>query len=139
MKLLLLIAVMLMPATAMAQHHVHTSTFDDYVTEQIAVDYEQDVYSANLDNRINKNASIFNENIERLDGTVAINAANSSIYMTGNDGFSVGVGVGGYSKAVAISAKIGYVSDLGSTVSFNAGVSNVDKRPVVGFGFSHSF
>ena len=139
MNKLLLIIAMLLPSIAMANHHVNTSTFNDYVSNQSVIDSQQDVYASSMNESINQNASIFDDSFDRLEGAVAINAANSSIYMAAKDGLALGVGVGGYGDAVAISAKLGSVSKSGSAVSFNAGVSDVDKRPVIGLGVSHSF
>ncbi len=142
-KVILAVALLAMSSTVvMANHHVATEDFEEYKVEQSQTDTVQNLYSAHLGGRVDaveSQMSIFAGEVERLDGTIAINAANSSIYMAANDGLSIGVGVGGYGDSMAVSGKVAYIDDYGSAISFNIGVSDADSNPVVGLGVSHSF
>ena len=141
-KSLILAFVMLaVPSMAMANHHVETSVFEASLQAQAENDARQDLYSNHINSKVDavqyQVQDIYGQ-LDRLDGAIAVNMANSSIVSTGQNGVSFGVGVGSYNSKNAVSSKLTYI-ETGFSFNVSAGISDNDNEPVYGAGMNYTF
>ena len=141
-----LIALLLLaPSLATAQH------WDDFLASQVELDAaieaqsqndaRQDLYSDHIYSEVKKVKyqvqDIYGQ-LDRLDGAIAVNMANSSIVSTGQNGVSFGIGVGSYNSKNAVSSKLTYI-ETGFSFNVSAGISDNDSTPVYGAGLNYTF